>query len=148
MHEIAAVSRLSVSSSFMQRARESIFIVEYETPRLPLRVYKKASLSKDCLGLARSRSIPDFSICLSFFAFSLTSFRQLTFRVSYFSSARTIFDFLKRDMKELRYSFPKSYDSFLFLLLVSLSYLYHHSYAATYSLSPRTFLVIQFFNKY
>lgn len=51
MHEIAAASRLSLSSSFMQRARESTFIANMKLPRYHFTYIKKASLSKDRLGL-------------------------------------------------------------------------------------------------
>lgn len=66
MHEIAAASRLLLSSSFMQARSRKHLYRQYETPPLPLCVYKKASLSKDRLGLAKSCGILNLSICLSF----------------------------------------------------------------------------------
>lgn len=116
MHEIAAASRFSLSSSFMQCARESTFIAEYETLPLPLGVYKKASLSKDCSGLARSCSITGLLDMFILFARSLTFFRIPAANLSSYIFLRTIFDFL--NMEELCYLFQgEKWLWFLLLLL-------------------------------
>lgn len=92
MHEIAATWTLSLSSSFMQYARENTFIAEYETTRLLLRVYKKSYFIE---RLLRSGEKPQYAGPLDMFILftrTLTFFRIPAAKLScpIFSFARLV----------------------------------------------------------